>query len=148
MKRILLSLVALATICIGTNAQEVFRLGIIGLDTSHSARFSQLLNDPESPDPIVRKFEVVVAYPYGTTTIESASKRIPQYIEEVQKYGVKVVDSIQRWMMDQFLKTNGVAEGAKDYYGVIGMIMTLNPKQEVSAPVPDYRDNGAVLMEI
>ena len=75
MKRILLSLVALATICIGTNAQEVFRLGIIGLDTSHSARFSQLLNDPESPDPIVRKFEVVVAYPYGTTTIESASKR-------------------------------------------------------------------------
>ena len=61
---------------------------------------------------------------------------------------VKVVDSIQRWMMDQFLKTNGVAEGAKDYYGVIGMIMTLNPKQEVSAPVPDYRDNGAVLMEI
>ena len=58
------------------------------------------------------------------------------------------MDGIQRWMMDQFLKTNGVAEGAKDYYGVIGMIMTLNPKQEVSAPVPDYRDNGAVLMEI
>ena len=109
MKRVLLSLVALATICIGTNAQEVFRLGIIGLDTSHSARFSQLLNDPESPDPIVRKFEVVVAYPYGTTTIESASKRIPQYIEEVQKYGVKVVDSIQE-VLDQvdgvFIETN------------------------------------------
>ena len=61
---------------------------------------------------------------------------------------VKVVDSIQRWMMDQFLKTNGVTEGAKDYYGVIGMIMTLKPKQEVSAPVTEYRDNGAVLMEI
>ena len=68
MKRILISLVALATICTGTNAQEVFRLGIIGLDTSHSARFSQLLNDPESADPFVRRFEIVAAYPYGTTT--------------------------------------------------------------------------------
>ena len=109
MKRILLSLVALATICSGANAQEVFRLGIIGLDTSHSARFSQLLNDPESNDPIVQRFEVVAAYPYGTTTIESAAKRIPQYIEEVQKYGVRVVDSIQE-VLDQvdgvFIETN------------------------------------------
>ena len=109
MKRFLLCLAALAALYTCANAQEVFRLGIIGLDTSHSARFSQLLNDPESADPIVRRFEIVAAYPYGTTTIESASKRIPQYIEEVQKYGVKVVDSIQE-VIDQvdgvFIETN------------------------------------------
>lgn len=109
MKRFLLCLAALAALYTCANAQEVFRLGIIGLDTSHSARFSQLLNDPESADPIVRRFEIVAAYPYGTTTIGSASKRIPQYIEEVQKYGVKVVDSIQE-VIDQvdgvFIETN------------------------------------------
>lgn len=109
MKRFLLCLAALAALYTCANAQEVFRLGIIGLDTSHSARFSQLLNDPESADPFVRRFEIVAAYPYGTTTIESASKRIPQYIEEVQKYGVKVVDSIQE-VIDQvdgvFIETN------------------------------------------
>ena len=86
MKRFLFILAVLAATFTCARAQEVFRLGIIGLDTSHSARFSQLLNDPESDDPIVRRFEVVAAYPYGTTTIESAAKRIPQYIEEVQKY--------------------------------------------------------------
>jgi hypothetical protein len=64
---------------------------------------------------------------------------------------VKVIDGIQRWMMDRFLKTNGVTEGAKDYYGVIGMIMTLDAAvQEVAAPTPapDYRSEGAVLMQI
>ena len=109
MKRTLLSLVAFATICIGTHAQEVFRLGIIGLDTSHSVRFSELLNAKDSDDPIVRRFEVVAAYPYGTTTIESAASRIPKYIQEVQQYGVKVVDSIQE-VLDQvdgvFIETN------------------------------------------
>ena len=84
MKRFLLSLSALVATSVCIYAQEVFRLGIIGLDTSHSIRFSELLNDPESSDPIVRRFEVIAAYPYGTSSIESASKRIPQYIEEVQ----------------------------------------------------------------
>lgn len=109
MKRILLSLAALATLLTGANAQEIFRLGIIGLDTSHSVRFSELLNAKDSDDPIVNRFEVVAAYPYGTTTIESASSRIPRYIEEVQKYGVKVVGSIQE-VLDQvdgvFIETN------------------------------------------
>ena len=39
---------------------------------------------------------------------------------------VGIIDSAQRWMMDRFLKTNGVQEGAKDYYGVIGILMTMD----------------------
>ena len=39
---------------------------------------------------------------------------------------VKIIDDIQHWMMDSFLKSNGVSEGAKDYYGVIGIIMTMD----------------------
>ncbi len=39
---------------------------------------------------------------------------------------VQVIDDIQRWMMDRLLKSNGISEGAKDYAGVIGMVMTLD----------------------
>jgi len=93
MKRIISIFVILA-FCTATYAQEVIRLGIIGLDTSHSTAFTKLLNDPACADPQAAQFEVVIAYPYGTQTIESASKRIPKYIEEVQKYGVKIAGSI------------------------------------------------------
>ena len=61
---------------------------------------------------------------------------------------VALIDSIQHWMMDNFLKTNGVEEGAKDYYGVIGMIMTLDGREEVSVSEPEIREDRPILMEI
>ena len=39
---------------------------------------------------------------------------------------VKVIDEVQRWMMDLLLKSNNVSEGARDYFGVIAMIMTMD----------------------
>lgn len=39
---------------------------------------------------------------------------------------VKVIDDVQRWMMDRLLKSNHVTEGARDYFGVIAMIMTMD----------------------
>ena len=39
---------------------------------------------------------------------------------------VGIIDTVQRWMLDRLLRTNGVSEGARDYYGVIGMIMTMD----------------------
>lgn len=39
---------------------------------------------------------------------------------------VKVVDDLQRWVMDLYLKSNHVPEGARDYAGVVGMIMTMD----------------------
>ena len=94
MKRFISIVVLLAGLSVAAGAQDVIRLGIIGLDTSHSTAFTRLLNDPSCADPQAAEFEVVIAYPYGTQTIESASKRIPKYIEEVQKYGVKIAGSI------------------------------------------------------
>ena len=42
---------------------------------------------------------------------------------------VKVIDHVQRWMMDLLLRSNNVSEGARDYFGVIAMIMTMDAKQ-------------------
>ena len=39
---------------------------------------------------------------------------------------IGIIERVQRWMMDRFLKTNGVSEGAKDYSGVIGMVIILD----------------------
>ncbi len=78
----------------GQNTDNVIRLGIIGLDTSHSIAFTKSLN--RSPaDPKFQNCRVVAAYPYGSKTIESSSNRIPGYIEEIQKLDVEIVDSIE-----------------------------------------------------
>ena len=70
------------------------RIGIIGLDTSHSLAFTKALN---STEPVLKykNFNVVAAYPRGSSDIESSVKRIPGYIEEVKKLGVEIVSSIE-----------------------------------------------------
>ena len=92
MKNLLLLFSALA-VTATVAAQPVKRIGIIGLDTSHSTAFTELLNG-DSDDPLVSEFEVVAAYPYGSTVIPSSYERIPGYIREVEQYGVHIVDSI------------------------------------------------------
>lgn len=102
------SLLAIAmTVTVAATAQT--KIGIIGLDTSHSIAFTKLLNDKTSEDHFVKEFEVVAAYPYGTRNIESATSRIPKYIEDIQQYGVKITGSIAELleMVDcVFLETN------------------------------------------
>lgn len=70
------------------------RIGIIGLDTSHSVAFTKVLNGP-NPSEKYNGFSIVAAYPQGSADIESSMKRIPGYTEEVKKLGVEIVNSIQ-----------------------------------------------------
>ncbi len=70
------------------------RVGIIGLDTSHSIAFTKVLNAQEA-GPQFGNYKVVAAYPYGSKDIESSTKRIPGYIEEVKSYQVEIVGSIK-----------------------------------------------------
>ncbi|GAB3954054.1 Gfo/Idh/MocA family oxidoreductase [Spirosoma harenae] len=74
------------------------RVGMIGLDTSHSVAFTKALNAADA-SPDFAGYKVVAAYPYGSKTIESSAKRIPDYTAEVKKLNVEVVDSI-----DELLK--------------------------------------------
>ena len=39
---------------------------------------------------------------------------------------VRFIEDAQRFIMNLFLKSNGISEGARDYQGVIGMIMTMD----------------------
>ncbi|MFN8348144.1 MAG: Gfo/Idh/MocA family oxidoreductase [Spirosomataceae bacterium] len=69
------------------------RVGIIGLDTSHSTAFVKALNAPEASADFLG-YKVVAAYPQGSKDIESSTKRVPAYTEEVKKLNVEIVDSI------------------------------------------------------
>ena len=87
------------SLCLSAFSQDVIRLGLIGLDTSHSTAFSKLING--TGEEWSAGFRVVAAYPYGSQTIKSSYERIPKYIDEVQKYGVEVVNSIEE-LLDKF----------------------------------------------
>ena len=69
------------------------RVGIIGLDTSHSTAFTRTFNATDA-SPEFDGYKVVAAYPHGSRDIESSKSRIPGYIEEVRQMGVEIVDSI------------------------------------------------------
>ena len=71
------------------------RIGIIGLDTSHAIAFTEEFNAVD-PDPALKGFRVVAAYPKGSSTIESSYSRIPKYTKQVGELGVKIVDSIDK----------------------------------------------------
>ncbi|MEO6188421.1 MAG: Gfo/Idh/MocA family oxidoreductase [Ginsengibacter sp.] len=74
------------------------RIGIIGLDTSHSIEFTKLINGNEGNFQN-KGYRVTAAYPRGSADIESAVSRIPEYTETIKKMGVEIVDSI-----DELLK--------------------------------------------
>jgi dipeptidyl aminopeptidase/acylaminoacyl peptidase len=76
------------------NPPKELRVGIIGLDTSHSVAFTQILNDPQAKEDVAR-CRVVAAYPKGSPDIASSTSRVPGYTEEVKKHGVEIVDSIE-----------------------------------------------------
>jgi predicted dehydrogenase len=70
------------------------RIGIIGLDTSHSTEFTKAFNDVAAA-PELGGYKVVAAYPKGSDDIKSSYERIPGYTDEVRKLGVEIVSSIE-----------------------------------------------------
>jgi hypothetical protein len=78
-------------------SSEGKKVGIIGLDTSHSIAFTKVLNtNKDNKD--YRGYHVVAAYPYGSRDIKSSMDRIPGYTDEIKSMGVEIVNSIPALM--------------------------------------------------
>ena len=84
----------LLTTLLPTMANDL-RIGMIGLDTSHSVEFTKRLNDANEKNHIPGA-KVVVAFKGGSQDMEKESwNRVPGYAKALsEKYGVKLVDSI------------------------------------------------------
>jgi hypothetical protein len=78
----------------GHQVSEGGKVGIIGLDTSHSVAFTKALNTPDAGSDF-GGFRITAAYPRGSSDIKSSVERIPGYTEEVSKLGVKITKSIE-----------------------------------------------------
>jgi predicted dehydrogenase len=80
--------------CVAVADDNVIRIGIIGLDTSHATQFTQLLNLADRNDHVPGA-RVVAAFPQGSRDIESSVSRVPGYTEQVRGFGVEIVPSIE-----------------------------------------------------
>ena len=88
---------ALATACRMTprGISGNIRIGMIGLDTSHVPAFTDVLNNQENKAH-VSGAKVVAAFKGGSADIESSASRVDGYTKTlVEKYGVKIYDSIE-----------------------------------------------------
>lgn len=73
-------------------AEKGKRIGVIGLDTSHSEVFTKMIN---TGGPEMKGYKVVAAYPHGSKDIPSAIEMKPRITAAVEKLGVQLVDSIE-----------------------------------------------------
>jgi len=85
--------VLVVCLCQIASADEPIRAGIIGLDTSHVAAFSKLLNDPKS-EGVLADVTVVAAYPGGSPDIPSSADRVEGFTRTLREMGIEIVDSI------------------------------------------------------
>jgi len=72
--------------------EKVFRLGMIGLDTSHVIAFTELINKAE------KKYgcKVVAGYPGGSPDIPSSANRVAGFTKRLRdEFGVEIVDTIE-----------------------------------------------------
>ncbi|HRN57840.1 MAG TPA: Gfo/Idh/MocA family oxidoreductase [Agriterribacter sp.] len=70
------------------------RIGIIGLDTSHTAIFSKAFNAADA-DPRLGGYKVVAACSRGSRDIASALANVPSVTEDMHKLNIPVVDTIE-----------------------------------------------------
>ncbi len=96
MNRMLLS-VLLPTLIValplfGRAEEEVFRLGMIGLDTSHVIAFTSYLNNPHNKTGC----RVVAGYPGGSPDMPASADRVEKFTQQLRdKHGLEIVDSIE-----------------------------------------------------
>ncbi|WP_346333020.1 Gfo/Idh/MocA family oxidoreductase [Prosthecobacter sp. SYSU 5D2] len=73
---------------------ENLRIGLIGLDSSHSEQFTLRLNDPANPSHIPGA-RVVAAFPGGSPDLPESAERVAGFTATLKdKYGVQILGSI------------------------------------------------------
>ncbi len=92
--RLAVFLALLFTFLLQAQAEEkVFRLGIIGLDTSHVTAFTKIINEPDKDYGC----RVVAGYPGGSADVHSSASRVEGYTRQLRdEFGVEIVDSIEQ----------------------------------------------------
>jgi predicted dehydrogenase len=75
-------------------AAEPLKVGIIGLDTSHVAAFTNAFHKAQAGSPL-HGVRVVAAYPAGSHDVESSHTRLAGFTDTLRKQGVEMVGSVE-----------------------------------------------------
>ncbi len=76
----------------GGNGKD-FKVGIIGLDTSHVTAFTKVLNNAKNVDALAG-FKVVAAFPGGSPDLAASRDRIEGFTKQLKEtHGVEIVAS-------------------------------------------------------
>src|SRR5437763_1514421 len=72
---------------------DELKIGLIGLDTSHSTAFTKCLNDPKNPEHVAGG-KVVAAFPGGSKDFELSWSRVAGYEKQLREdFSVKIMNS-------------------------------------------------------
>ncbi|MFP6906982.1 MAG: Gfo/Idh/MocA family oxidoreductase [Verrucomicrobiota bacterium] len=74
-------------------ADDPFRVGIIGMDSSHCVAFTRIIHHADASDTL-KQLRVTTAFPGGSPDIEGNTEKIAKYTTELKKMGITLVDSI------------------------------------------------------
>jgi len=76
--------------CAGQEEPSLFRIGMIGLDTSHVIAFTKAINSDKK-----NGCQVVAGYPGGSPDVTASASRVEKYTTQLcDEYGMEIVDSI------------------------------------------------------
>lgn len=74
------------------------KIGVLGLDNYQAVAYAQLFNSPKATGDLLG-VQVVAAYPIGSDDIAESRTSLPKWKEQIGKFGVELVDSV-----DELLK--------------------------------------------
>lgn len=73
--------------------KKEYRVGLLGLDTSHVPGFTQRLNDPKHAEHVPGA-KVVAGWPGGSKDFALSADRVDKFTAEIRdKYGVQILDT-------------------------------------------------------
>ncbi len=76
------------------SAPKMLRAGVIGLDTSHSPAFAELLNGSKASAELAG-VQIVAAYPGGSADIPSSADRVEAYTQKFRDLEIEIVPTIE-----------------------------------------------------
>ena len=78
-------------------AENKFRLGIIGTDTSHVRAFKDALIAPNAP-ALLKQFQITAAFPGGTPDLPASWDRVNMFAEYLEEHGVTLYSTIEEML--------------------------------------------------
>ena len=90
--RLIVLLLVLIPTSLANAADDIIRIGMIGLDTSHCLHFTKLIHHGKEKD--LEGLQVVAAYPQGSPDIQSSVSRVPEYTMKMKEMVVEILEDL------------------------------------------------------